>query len=598
VNSRPSLWQPNAWHNVLNGGYQIEIWEGYGRGAEVDFGGSAIVKTFVGLIENCEVDTDPDHITITTRDFGLVLTDERLMGWNKAVEIRAPVTFADRKQTQGEQIVFQNPKASSTLWPWVASVLPGNKLASWVSGQRNTPTDIQWLEVELPAGHYEEFLMQGAPGQVVWVAINAAAGSTKNGSDPLPTGWVDVGLGNVPGTTTPYVSFIPSCPVSATRFEITPPAASGGGGVQGYDLAAGSKMRFFVSNLARTLDKHRHQKYEALLDIAPLRFQDDKTANSSWDTRVNDTHWVLVEDAAGPVRMVLMWAGFREWAVTDFGWSLFKPLIFHEQQFLVEIVDAITAIGNTCFHIAPPTDLDESIGVPTLELQTATDNPPPDMLEVRDTDLLERAQVTWDLSELPYILRYRGDITPKGVTWEEDLTKRYMGVYWPPWADTYNIQPPPCGRGGPGTGRLSNLVRHFTETIGTVPGQSLESDIECLFACILACIQYALRMAKVEFQIAGLPNLRLNRQISLVEDSAGVNSRVWVASIESEHTLGPRGKWTMKVGGSLLDTEDMQLLAWDYAQVYEMMLPTRPPSMVGVNPAPPPDKSKPFKEVA
>src|ERR1700752_146080 len=35
VVARPSLWAPNAWDDVFNGGYQIELWEGDGVGSDV-----------------------------------------------------------------------------------------------------------------------------------------------------------------------------------------------------------------------------------------------------------------------------------------------------------------------------------------------------------------------------------------------------------------------------------------------------------------------------------------------------------------------------------------------------------------------------------
>jgi hypothetical protein len=44
---------------------------------------------------------------------------------------------------------------------------------------------------------------------------------------------------------------------------------------------------------------------------------------------------------------------------------------------------------------------------------------------------------------------------------------------------------------------------------------------------------------------------------------------MWVASIQSTHTLGPTGSWHMTVGGSLLDTEDMNLLTADYKVTYD-----------------------------
>jgi hypothetical protein len=66
------------------------------------------------------------------------------------------------------------------------------------------------------------------------------------------------------------------------------------------------------------------------------------------------------------------------------------------------------------------------------------------------------------------------------------------------------------------------------------------------------------------FQVAGLPAFDLNDQVSVIDEGTGVNSRCWVASIQSNHTLGPNGSWHMTIGGSLIDVEDTILIARDY----------------------------------
>ena len=98
---------------------------------------------------------------------------------------------------------------------------------------------------------------------------------------------------------------------------------------------------------------------------------------------------------------------------------------------------------------------------------------------------------------------------------------------------------------------------------------SLGSVAECLFACILTAIQYALQAVTGSFQIPGLPGITLDRQISLIDEGTGTNTRLWVASIESDHTLGPDGSWHMTIGGAMLDTEDMNLISQDYKYTYQ-----------------------------
>ena len=110
VVGRPSLWAPNGWEDVFNGGYQVELWEGYGQGTDVvpvedgssHWSAPSASKTWVGLIEGCDLESHPDHITLTCADYAVMLTDQRVMGMNKATEIQAPITFADRKKSASQ----------------------------------------------------------------------------------------------------------------------------------------------------------------------------------------------------------------------------------------------------------------------------------------------------------------------------------------------------------------------------------------------------------------------------------------------------------------------------------------------------------------
>jgi hypothetical protein len=389
VTSRPSLWAANEWADVFNGGYQVELWEGYGIGADVEpvlddatdhWSAPAASKTWVGLIEDCESESHPDHITLTCRDYSVLLTDQRLMGQNKAREIQSPVTFA-------------------------------------------------------------------------------AAGS---------------------------------------------PGAEARGRV-------------------------------------------------------------LVTDAADIVRMILLWAGFHEFQVQNFGWNIRAPMTWGQDAFFIDVIDDVLAQGNYVFFFDPPTDHDLSIGVPVFRPQSATAPPRSTMLQILDTRLSEALTIKWDMSNLPYVMRFRGAISGTGQTLFADLVKRFMGTYWPPWSghDYTNLQGNNFSGNYP-TGRVAGVRRQFSQT-----DPSLESVAECLFACILAAIQYALQAVTGTFQAPGLPGVGLDQQISVIDEGTGTNTRLWVASVESQHTLGPNGSWHMMVGGSVLDTEDMNLIAQDYFFTYQ-----------------------------
>lgn len=242
--SRPDRWGSTSWKDVLNGGYQVEVWEGYGTGSEVEPGGDAIAKTFTGLIEQCDLDTHPDHITITARDFTLLLTDQRIFRHNKAKEIRGPVTFADRKGALGERIVFGNAKTSS------GTAKPDRRTGiEWDSAAQTSHDATEWVQIDLPAGHYEEFLIQAKEaGMELYAAVHAGTGSFQNDNRHSPTAlphdWVDLGNGNVPGTSIPWVTHVHRFNDDPHRFKI-----GRGSNVDGFWFTNGTRLRVFLTNL-------------------------------------------------------------------------------------------------------------------------------------------------------------------------------------------------------------------------------------------------------------------------------------------------------------------------------------------------------------
>jgi hypothetical protein len=293
---------------------------------------------------------------------------------------------------------------------------------------------------------------------------------------------------------------------------------------------------------------------------------------------VNAVHWVMVNDASEVVEVLLKWAGFKEWNLQWFGWSLVNPMQYGSDKFFIDIINDILSQGNFVFFMDGPTDNDASIGVPCFVQQSAT-AAPSDTIEVTDQDLLETVEVKWDLSSLPYVLRYRGNPVPEGEqgqTYEEDLVATFAATYYPPWAgDDYvplNGKPPP----NPPLRRTAGVVRHFTQTVGVNVPIGMNSNEQCLFACLLAAMQYAIAMATGQVQVPGLDAFTLNQQISVVDEADGINSRMWLASVESDHSTGTNGKWVMILGGSYLDTEDMELLLDDYTYATTQVKPQQP----------------------
>ena len=74
----------NQWWNRLPNA-QILVRQGYGP--------DTAVKTFTGLVDGFNSEVRPDRMTITARDFGGMLADCPLFGWNKDRLVPDPVTF-------------------------------------------------------------------------------------------------------------------------------------------------------------------------------------------------------------------------------------------------------------------------------------------------------------------------------------------------------------------------------------------------------------------------------------------------------------------------------------------------------------------------
>lgn len=88
----------NQWYMRLPNA-QILVRQGYGS--------DTAVKTFTGLIDTLDATLRPDRLVIAARDFGSVLTDSHLFGWNMAPDMLDPVTFIPpdyiEKFSQAEQ---------------------------------------------------------------------------------------------------------------------------------------------------------------------------------------------------------------------------------------------------------------------------------------------------------------------------------------------------------------------------------------------------------------------------------------------------------------------------------------------------------------
>jgi hypothetical protein len=519
----------NEWAEVLDNGYKIDIWEGYGNEQ---------VHTFTGLIDTTELQTQPDRITINCRSFWELFTDQRVMSANKAPEITAPTTFADREATLGIKPVGIATEASSTAdGRNVDDISKKENTLDWVSEGHETAEEVEWVEIEIPPGYYEKFYLRlPYDYQSIYIAVYATAGSQWDGNDIAVNEWIDGGKGSVGGIT--FVNSWGGSSAGALEREI-------GGQLQ---AAAGTKIRIYFGNLPYRSEWKDHRA--GCTRLAAFMFGTDSEHPLNGNPGVNANHWVLIDDLADIAKTIFMWAGYHEWEVEELGWSLVFPMSWTMAQFFIDVIDDILAQANWVCYEESPSANSESLGVPCFIHNRATDPPPANMLELTDDDMLETMQPKFDLSNLPWRICYRGNVNKGGKPYDEELINRFRATYWPPWS----------GAGPEITeeGRVGG-VRRLDETVD----ENLTSEGQCLFAAMLAAQQYALEAFTVQLQIAGYPGVELNQQISVVSDVTGINSRVWINQIHSEHTLGKKAEWKMTINGALLDTKDQDKITTD-----------------------------------
>jgi hypothetical protein len=543
---RKSLQQSNEWLGILNGGYKIRVKQGYG---------DQLKTVFVGLIDDTDVRAKPDEIVVTCRDFGELFTDQRVFGSNKAMEIRPPVIFCDRLRADNTKKVGTNAKASSEAGSSykAANVLKVGDDKSWRSQGHDDPGVTEWVQIDAPPGRYTSFwLWPDMNGLEAYISVYVHSG-TVDGS-LVSESWVDLNGGDtVPGANggIPYTRHIPGmsdkgqerelgCEIVAdgpiairVSFRNLQPVVVGSGVTGGSTISSD-----FYAGVNRMVAYQRKRKKEA-----------------------KQKHWILIDDAADVLRWVCMWAGFHEWDIEDFGVRIKEPLAFHQSDFLIDIINHMKEQGEFVFFMGLPSADDDSIGVPTFRRTRALKPSQNKVEEVRDTDLLTGVDAKSSKAALSYIIRVRGKAIKGGVALGEDTEKRVQYTYFPPWSGAHHSIATGAydHTSGGFIDRLSGLRKHEVRT-----DPLAENVNECAMGCILIAIQQALAAETAIIEIPGHPGLELDEHISVVSDVAGVNSMLWLASVSSSFTVGTETEWKTTVGGSRIDTPEMQALANDY----------------------------------
>lgn len=523
------------WYTLLARNAEIRVDQGYGE--------DEMPTTFKGIIDDADLTSAPDRIVVTARDFGQTLLDSKMFGWNISQQIHGDVVFADRYRAEDVTDVGGGAAASSERTGFPArNVIDQHTLTVWESAGRGSADVTEWVQIRLPAGRYSSFTLHALADRMeCYVGIYAREQSNgapaRRDGDPLPIGWVNLDGKTVPGETNGgwhYIRKIGTTEMKERDYRLNAE----------YTLGPDSVLRLGFRNLRLLDDGRRH--------AGVRRFQAQKRTRK---TEAKKRHWILVDDASDVVRVILRWAGFSEWAVEDTGVRLKDRLIFNRANYYIDPINKVSELTGYQFFMGDPTGPD-SLGVPTFRMNSSlrsgnapdfTTGRPKPVMTVRDRDLLTAVSVKLTDEPLAYNIRVRGvkaSADQGGVLVGGDRTRRKMFHYRPPWT----------GKLGASVDeqRMAGLLKHVIHF-----NPALKSELECEVAAMLIALAEALKSATAIASIPANPRIELDDQVYLVDEGTGMSTRLWVASRSSTFTSGATTKWTMTIGGSLIDTPDI-----------------------------------------
>jgi hypothetical protein len=541
----------NEWYQYLDGAVQLEVWQGYG---------DEQVCTFTGLTDQIDLTSAPDQVTITARDFGLLLADQHLLNKVKDPYLtRKPTVFADRKAAT--TVTYEGTAGphdcSSSLTGHPPRLVTDNKKGThWLSANKRTP-NTEWVQIHIPKGTYTTVYLDPAyAGMECWISvftrgIKGKGGRVKIDGDWHPHGWIDDHPGEiVPGTTGeadggyPFVKHFHSLPAEGRWHSLNHTIEVGDNTIV--------RVAFRKLREVRVKGETRYRAGVRELYVPKRVRKQDAKQNG----------WILVDDFSDIVKVVLRWAGFKEWEIESTGVRLPKDLqlTFHNGDTLMDIIKKVQEATNYVFFMGEPSGGEDeySIGVPIFRTANVLGFYDLGREEIRDDQLLTGIQVKQDLTILPHIIYIRGKEKgvakkghfQRGVTGQflgESQTSRIQIYYVPPWSR----------RNAEG-----DVLRHFVATYNSL-GSKKGLEVAARYVALNAALQSLTAI----IEIPGNPGITVDSIVGVRDTGTGMNTRLYVASRSSVFRAGKESSWKMTLGGSLIDVPDVQEVALDLYNV-------------------------------
>lgn len=538
--------EKNAWFDTWKDGCtQIVIVAGYGE---------AVLPLHVGLVDKVRLTSRPDQIEVTMRNMGKFLTDQDVFLDAKNVWVRDPITFADRVTVQEGPNVANQANAKNHKPGAAASLaVDGNTHSACVSDEFSDPASIWWIEFPLPSGKYIKTEVFPAYSDMeMFISIFTSNENVPGGGkarfpngELLGEGWLDMGQGNIPGTSIPFVNHIPGIRSSMTTYPVT---------YTGQHIISGddTKIRLWFRHLhPAKSDNGKRNCYRA--GVRECRIRDANIPATAKNNR-----WILVDDVANIIRMVLQWVGI-EAEVEDTGVRLASQVVFGRDKKLIDIINYIKEQVSYVFYVKPPDDFDVtdltkgnaknlSMGKAVFRQSSSMKEDPPETIEsVRDDNLLTGVEVEFD-TVMPDSIRVRGTAVSDKIAKNDpahihplgaDRTKRFQASYRPVWARENSF----------GAANLRRPEVHYDDL--------LDSVYLCEVACLMIAYQAALSVSKGGIEIPMWPLIHLDHQTLLFDRGTGMSTRLWVVQRTWNWTGGENPEFKMNLAGSFIDVNDV-----------------------------------------
>lgn len=530
VDERGDVVVANEWFDTLNRNCQVTVHQAYGDES---------VKTFTGLIDDVDATSRPDVITLNLRCFGQVLADEEIFGWNIDKDLRDPVTFIDKDEADNFHKGGTNPEASSEDDPYFAdNVNDGDSDTYWRSQDHTGAGNTEWVEIRASEGRYSDFwLGTEYPDLDIYISVKPTAlanglNPTLDGGDLTPDEWVDLSMGTVPGAFggIPYIRFIDHPNSAVVQVRDLNATALEGGSYPGGEFVMGDNSIIRVS-------------FRNLYDLGAEGFRaavrSFYTRRRTLDAEAQHGKWIRVGDVSDIVKVLLRWAGFKEWAVESAGVRLQKRFLANRQMKYLDVIDKIGESLGYEFFMGDPTEADESIGMPTFRKSLVVADGIVPILQVTDDDLLTAVDIKETDEPWASIIRTRGRTSKTGETLGGDTTQRIMFEYRPPWSGV-------------------DLAGQLKHVIQTNPLYKTMDDLR--FAAYFIALQEALESVVVGGEIPAHPGIDLDDIIVLKDLGTGLTSRLQLRERRSTFTTGENAAWTMTFSGALVDSPDVQAI--------------------------------------